>query len=587
MGNDVIDIARTLGLGSSAASVATVASAPANSELAPAADRRQRAARIERALLAKSFHDFANKFWPVVTGRAFAENKATRSAMGALQDVADGRTTRLLIAMPPGVGKSTMLALYAAWRLARDPSWRSIHASHAFDLAATESRRVRRLVESDEYRAVFPDVVLRVDENTVAHWSTDKDGRYFAVGVDSALTGRRANEAVLDDPLNAIDRFSKAVREGLWTWFTESLSTRLDNDRSPITCVQQRLDRDDLIGKLVEAGGWTIVELPAEDEQGELLAPNVLSREKLDALKAQIGAAAYATQYLQRPSDDSSSTVRRAWWRFHRPAHVALNAPRPIGCDTTIDAVRTPTRFDRIVIAVDMTFGATSKTADYAVAQVWGSTGGARYLLEQWRRRATQLEQREAIRDLASRYPTAKVLIEKAAGGPGAIEQLTADGIPRIVPVLTGGRGKAERLDVVSPTIEGGNAFLPLGAAWLGDFVEELAGAAKHDDMMDATAYALADLNATNASLWPELRRAREREQEEAARLALPETERPPPTRERSMTERFCLLFGIDGVVPIVDDLRMVPRKCEHRWLDRDDGRGTVCVECGTKPAQS
>lgn len=453
-----------------------------------------RSRSIARALCRRSFADFVDRFWPVVTSRPYVPNKATTAIIAALQSVADGVVWRLLIAIPPGTGKSTLLALYAAWRLARDAGHRSIHGAHATDLSTTESRRVRRLVESDEYRSMFPEVALRADENTAAMWTTTSGGCYFAIGQDSAVTGKRAHELVLDDPMNAIARFSKAARDSVWSWFTEGLSSRLDGDRAPVVVVMQRLDRDDLIGRLIAAGGWTLLELPVEDEHGELLAPNVLPREKLDALRVQMGSAVYATQFLQRPSDDANATVKRSWWRFHRPPHVPAIQPRPSGCDTAVPAVDTPVRFDRIVIAVDMTFGATSASADFAVAQVWGSVGAARYLLEQWRGRATQLEQRAAIRALAKRYPRAKILIEKAAGGAGTIEQLNADNIPNIVPQLTGGRGKDERLAVVSPTIEGGNAFLPLGAAWLGDFVEELAGATRHDDMKDATAYALAAL---------------------------------------------------------------------------------------------
>jgi predicted phage terminase large subunit-like protein len=546
----------------------------------PSISRVARRSALRAAAARKSFARFVGEFWGVVAGAPLVSNRATTAICGALQDVADGTTTRLLIAIAPGTGKSTMLALYSAWRLARDPSWRSIHASHAFDLAATESRRVRRLIESPEYQACFPGVKLRQDESTVAHWATVKDGRYFAVGVDSALTGRRAHEAVLDDPLNAIDRFSKATREALWSWFTESLSTRLDNDRAPIVVVQQRLDRDDLIGRLVEAGGWTLLELPAESEDGELLAPNVLSREKLDALRSQIGAATYACQYLQKPMSDDAAGIKRTWWRFHHDRSVSPTTPRPAGCDTDAPSVITPSRFDRIVISVDMTFGTTTKTADYAVVQVWGSSSAGRYLLDQWRRRATQLEQREAIRALATKYPSAKVLIEKAAGGAGAIEQLQADGIPRIVPVTTGGRGKAERLDVVSPTIEGGNCYLPLGATWLGDFIEELAGATKHDDMQDALAYAIADLNTSSGAVWPEIRAQREHEERLATWQATPETERdplpPPPPIPGWMKLAAAMSGGFVSQVWEPEVTGVVHAKCPqgHSWVD---GRCRVC----------
>lgn len=478
---------------------------------------------IDRAILRRSFAAFVARYWPVMTGNAYTENRATRTIIEALQRVADSACTRLLVAIPPGTGKSTLLALFSAWRLARDPSWRSIHASHAYELAATESRRVRRLVSGDEYRAMFPAVELRDDENTAAMWATRDDGRYIAVGTDGALTGRRAHEAIVDDAMNASDRFSKAKRDAVWAWYLESLSTRLDGDRAPLVVVMQRLDRDDLIGRLIEAGGYELIELPAEFPDGKLLAPNVLPREKLDALRAA-SASTYACQYLQRPSSDEDATVRRSWWRFYRPPHVAPNAPRPLGADTDVPAVDLPERMERVVIAVDMTFGGTKSTSDFCAIQAWGSVGGARYLLERRKIRATQMAQRTAIKEVASRFPGAKILVEKAAGGQGSIEQLTADGIPNIVPVSHGGKGKTERLALVSPTIEGGNAFLPLGAAWLGEFIEELAGNSKHDDEQDACSYALAELNAGGGAI--EIDRENYRKAFALLGLSKPEIER-------------------------------------------------------------
>lgn len=461
-------------------------------ELFAAAERE-----LERSLLVDSFADFVLRFWHVVTGIVYVPNGATTALIAALQDVADGRVTRLLVAMAPGCGKSTILALYAAWRRARNAGWRSIHASHSFDLAATESRRVRRLVESDEYQAVFP-LRLRDDESTAAMWATVQDGRYIAIGVGGGLTGRRCHETIVDDGLNAIDRFSKAARETLWAWFCESLSTRLDGDRAPQIVVMQRLDRDDLIGRLLAAGGWQIVELAAEAPDGTLLAPNVLPREKLDMLKAQIGAAAYSCQYLQRPASDDDATIKRAWWKFHRASHVAETAPRPSGCDLETPAVATPDTFQRVVIACDLTFGAVK--GDYACCQAWGAVRAGRYLLAQWRARAGLLESVAAIKAMKRDYPGAKIIVEKAANGAGAIEELASAGIAGVVAVKPLG-SKASRLGLVSATIEAGNALLPLGAAWLPDFVEELAGATRHDDAQDCAAYAIHELNRDDGML--------------------------------------------------------------------------------------
>jgi predicted phage terminase large subunit-like protein len=454
----------------------------------------------DRVRLKRSFRDFAHAFWPIVTGNEYVANSITKAIIAALQRVGNGEVAMLILACPPGVGKSTLLVLFHAWRIARDPGWRAMTVSHTYELAGTTSRRVRRLVESSEFQALFQ-VNLRDDASTIALWETASNGHFLAVGRDSGVTGRRVNEIICDDLHAAADRYSRAELERTWVFFNETLSTRLDNDRAALVVCGQRIAPDDVSGRLQEHHGWTVVAIPAELDDGTPLAPNVLPREKLDAIKAQLGAAAYATQYLQRPADDASAPAKRSWWRFHRSGGVPATAPRPAGCDIEHLAVETPTKFDQVVLAVDMTFGTTTSAADYAVAQVWGSVGGDRFLLAQWRARATQMQQRAAIKRLVAEWKPRRILVEKAAGGAGAVEILTADGIANVIAVTTGGKGKRERFDLVSPAIEGGHAHLPLGAAWLSDFVEELAGATKHDDSLDATAYALGDLaTASNAA---------------------------------------------------------------------------------------
>ena len=466
--------------------------------------------RIVRSdLLRRSFGDFLTWAWPRITGRPHGPNEMSRRMIEALQRIGDGVQSRTLIAMPPGVGKSVTLACYSAWRFARDPGHRAIHAGHSFEgLAKTESIRVRRLVEHEDYRAMYPGVRLRDDESTAGLWATTEGGIYIALGADSNVTGKRVREAVLDDPMDARDRHSKAIKEALWSWYSESLLSRLDGDDSPITIVHQRLGRDDLIGKLLEAGGrvedggeWHLLELPAELDDGTLLAPNVLSRAKLNKLKAPgaMGAAAYACQFLQKPSDDTNAVVKRTMWRFHRPPNVLDVTPRPAGCETEIPAVATPVKFDKIVIACDLTFGGLKTTNDLASIQVWGRVGVSRFLLATWWKRATQLQQRDAIKELKRQFRSARIVVEKAAAGAGVLEQLAADGIDAIGVTPLG--SKAERLDLVSPAIEAGHCYVPLGAPWLAAYVEELAGGSRHDDAQDATALALSDLAANTSDV--------------------------------------------------------------------------------------
>lgn len=468
-------------------------------------------AALQAEKLRRSFAAYAEHYWPVVTGAPMQPNRATDAVIALLQRVADGEVHRALIALPSGVGKSTLLCLFAGWRLARDPSHRSIHMTHSYDLAGTESRRVRRLIESDEHRVMFPALLLRGDESTVAAWRTTRDGAYFAVGRDSALLGRRAHEAVLDDPADVGDRFSIASKAALWTWFEESLMTRLDGDRAPVIVVHQRTALDDLIGKLAaQRGGhgvpiWTLLSLPAEADDGTLLAPTILTREKLDEIKVR-NPRVYKTMFLQSPDGDDSAAIARTSWGWHAPDGANPRAARPDGCAAHegFPTVETPATFARIVISVDPTFGGTKSANDFCAVHAWGLSDGKYYLLDRWHRKAKQLEQRAALKALVARVEhnygrVHRVLIEKTAGGAGLIEELEAEGMRNIEPVVPIG-SKAERLEHVTPTVDRGFAFLPLGMHGIGDLVEECAGAAAHDDDPDAVQIALHWLNVNCAN---------------------------------------------------------------------------------------
>jgi predicted phage terminase large subunit-like protein len=485
--------------------------------------RQRDSQRTEEALerraehLRRSFAAFARWGWPRVTGLAFPDNPASRALVAALQAVADGRIWRLLVAISPGIGKSTMLALYSSWRIARRADWRSLHAMSASADANRESLRVRRLVTHADFVQLFPDVALAVDENTVQAWATTKGGRYTAVGTDTAITSKRVLEIVLDDPMNALDRYSKTERSRVAMWLFEGAMSRLDGDRAPIIIVAQRLDKDDIHARCLSSGEhWAMLEPAAErDSRGlelrdhagdlvwsddrepdELIAPQMLSREKLHGLAKSVRI----TQYQQRPDEDAGGgTIARDAWRFHAPDGANSNAARPKGCagPDISPTVITPSHYERIVISLDPTFGGTKSSNDFASLQVWGAVGRGRYLIERWKERSKQALQRTKLKEFRAKYPYARLLIEKSAGGLGMIEELEGEGVKNIegvaVGTLTG--GKPARLDNVSPGIEQGFVYIPLGMPGLQDFVDEIAGMNVHDDDMDAASQALHWLN--------------------------------------------------------------------------------------------
>ena len=137
-----------------------------------------------------------------------------------------GEIDRLAIFMPPGSAKSTYTsALFPPWYLAQNPDKSVIAASHTAELAERWGRRVRNLVAEHGPRLGF---AIAADNQAAGRWGTDRGGEYYAAGVGGSITGRRADLAVIDDPVRSReDAESETVREKVWDWYRADLITRL------------------------------------------------------------------------------------------------------------------------------------------------------------------------------------------------------------------------------------------------------------------------------------------------------------------------------------------------------------------------
>ena len=77
----------------------------------------------------------------------------------AFERVARGDCKRLIINMPPRHTKSEFASyLLPAWFLGQYPHKKVIQTSHTAELAVGFGRKVRNLVDQDNYQAIFPAV---------------------------------------------------------------------------------------------------------------------------------------------------------------------------------------------------------------------------------------------------------------------------------------------------------------------------------------------------------------------------------------------------------------------------------------------
>ncbi len=163
--------------------------------------------------------------------------------IAALEAVERGEAERLLLLLPPGSAKSTFASLlFPAWWMARHPTSSVICACHTVGLAQRFSRSVRGLLMEHGPRL---NVSLRGDARAAAHFLTEQGGEYFGVGVHGAVTGRRADLALIDDPVRSFaDAESGGARERVWNWFRSDLLTRLKPGGRTVIVIQRSFDNN-------------------------------------------------------------------------------------------------------------------------------------------------------------------------------------------------------------------------------------------------------------------------------------------------------------------------------------------------------
>jgi len=406
-------------------------------------------------------------------------------------DVIEGRKKRVIINIAPRMGKSEFSSyLFPAYFLGKYPQKKIIMGTHTAGLSEDFGRRIRNLIDSDEYKEVFPATLVADDQKAAGKWSTSAGGQYYAAGVGGALAGRGADLFVIDDPHSEQDvkTNSRLAFDTAWSWFQTGPLQRL-MPGGAIIIIMTRWSLLDLTGRLIdyqiknpEAIPWEIVELPAilnEDTEDEKsLWPEQWSLESLKSTKASLDPRYWNAQYMQQPTSESSAIVSRKQWRIWEN-----DDPPP--CDFIIQSW--DTAFE------------TKNNSDYSACTTWGvfyneEEGNAPQviLLDAFKDRMTFPELKEvALKHYREWEPDSFVVEKKAAGAP-LIQELRQMGIA--VQEFTPSRGndKMVRLNAVADLFSSGKIWAP-DTRWAREVIEEMAAfpVGEHDDYVDTTTQAL------------------------------------------------------------------------------------------------
>ena len=426
-----------------------------------------------------SFMEYIRYIWP-----GFIEGDHHRIIADALTRVAKGELKRLIVNMPPRHTKSEFASIYfPSWIMGLKPDMKIMQTTHTADLSINFGRKVRNLMDSDEYAKLFSNVSLASDSKSAGKWQTNKGGEYFAAGVGGAIAGRGADLLIIDDPHSEQDAMSINLLDSCYEWYTSGPRQRLQPNGA-IVIVMTRWSTADLTGRLLSrqvesrSDQWEVIELPAIfEDSGNVLWPEFWKEEELLSVKASIPVAKWNAQYQQNPTSEEGAIIKRDWWQLWEK-----DDPPPCSY---------------IIQSYDTAFS-KKETADYSAITTWGvfkpkeGMGDALILLDAIKGRWDFPELKAVAQEQYAEYEPDMVLIEAQASGTPLTHELRAMGIPVVNYRPSRGNDKMTRVHSVSPVFEAGMVYAP-DQIFADEVIEECAAFpfAQNDDYVDTTTQAI------------------------------------------------------------------------------------------------
>ena len=434
-----------------------------------------------------------------------------------VQEFIERKTTRayeiLLLSVPPQHGKSlTVTETLPSWYLGKNQLKRVIEASYNEDFAQSFGRSNKNKIL--KFGKQLFDIELakkpRLDENFKL---SNGVGGMISKGITAGITGNPGDLIIIDDPLKTREESdSQAYRDKLWEIWQNVIKTRLSAG-AKIIDIQTRWHEDDLFGRILQnEKNVTVINVPCEAEQGDLLGRPVggslcpelgKGNEWLDEFKRSFlsdpnggGQRAWYALFQGRPNIQEGNLIKEIYWNYWKPKGMKLPPVTIKGNDGEIvekEAIEIPDYLDELCQSWDCAFKDTKKS-DYVCGGTWGRRMKNIFLLDLVNERMDIIKTMSSIEAMSKKWQgaTLKLIEEKANGA--AVIQIMRNKVDGLVPVIPE-HSKEARVNAWLPVAESGNIYLPhpLLHPWVREFTNQCKSFPNgtHDDMVDMASQAI------------------------------------------------------------------------------------------------
>jgi predicted phage terminase large subunit-like protein len=450
--------------------------------------------KVEAELCRRSFYFFSKEaFKQLHNGKEIDTNWHIEFICDKLQELAENlikgnkREKHLIINVPPRTLKSELTnVFFSIWLWVRKPDIQFVSSSYSHGLSLKLSLAARRIIESDWFIKLFPDIQLTKDENTKSVFSNTQGGLRYTTSTGGTITGMGGDVIVIDDPQNPQLARSEVERTNANLFFDETLRSRLnDPEKGIFIIIMQRLHEKDLTGHLIslEPDKWEHINLPAEVTQtikprelsanytNGLLFEKRLNREVLQGLRIGLGSYGYSGQYLQMPSPAEGGIIKKHWFEIVEEKKLVFD------------------------MFVDTAY--TSKTSNDPTSILIGAKEGnlfyVKNIIRVWQEFPELIK---TIKENAVLYAIKKIYIEPKASGKSIVQQLKKETMLNVIEAPPPDKDKVSRVNAVAPIIESGRVKL-IDGIYITDFLDECATFpnGQHDDQIDTLTMLLSNNN--------------------------------------------------------------------------------------------
>lgn len=235
-----------------------------------------------------------------------------------LQDFVESDEDVCVVNIPPRHGKSRTAGNLVEWCLGKDNTMKIMTGSYNETLSTMFSKNVRNSIQetkADENKPVFSDVFpntrIKYGDGAMNLWSLEGGyNNYLATSPTGTATGFGCNLMIIDDLIkSALEANNATVLENHWTWFTDTMLSRLE-EGGKIIVIMTRWHSQDLAGRVLEwckekKKKYRHISMKAmiDKEKKKMLCPQILSytsyQDKISAMGEDIASA----NYQQEPID--------------------------------------------------------------------------------------------------------------------------------------------------------------------------------------------------------------------------------------------------------------------------------------------